>query len=113
MATRTPRNYAIDSQLSSSASDIVPVVLAGVQAVVRKLSFYNSGATARAVTVYIVASAGTADTGTTLVVKTIQPSKTWNVAEIQGEVLEIGQKVQASQDTGTDVNANCSGSDVS
>ena len=114
MATRTPKNYAIDTQLSTVATDIVPQVASSVQAVIRKLSFFNSSTTTvRSVTVYVVETAGTADTGTTLAVKAIQPLKTWNVVEIQGETIEAGQKVQASQDAGTDVNANCSGSDVS
>ncbi|MBL4651266.1 MAG: hypothetical protein JKY53_00165 [Flavobacteriales bacterium] len=77
------------------------------------MSFYNSNTTTnRIVTVYVVETSGTADTGNTLVVKSIPPEKTWNVIEIQGEVLTTGMTVQAKQDTGTDVNANVSGANV-
>jgi len=109
---RTPQNYASNLQLSSTVADIVSTVTTNTMVVVRKLSFYNSGASPRTITVHIVESAGTADTGNTLVVKAIPPGKTWNVIEIQGEILETGMKVQAKQDTGTDVNANCSGADI-
>ena len=109
---RTPQNYASNLQLSSAVADIVSTVTTNTRVVVRKLSFYNSGTVSRAITVHVVESAGTADTGNTLVVKAIPPGKTWNVIEIQGEILETGMKVQAKQDTGTDVNANCSGADI-
>lgn len=109
---RTPQNYAHNTQLSSSATVIVPVVVQNTSAVVRKLSFYNSGSTSRTVTVYIVQSDGAAGTANTEVVKAIPPGKNWNVIEIQGEIIETGMSVQAKQDAGTDVNANCSGADI-
>lgn len=110
---RTPRNYAIDTQLSTSATDIVPAVVGNTQANIRKLSFYNSSTTTvRTVTVYVVESGGTADIGNTIKVRSINPGKTWNCLEVQGEVLEEGMKIQAAQDAGTDVNANCSGADI-
>lgn len=111
MAT-TLRNYAIDTQLSTTAADIVSEVPLSTRSVVSKLTFYNSGSSARTVTVYVVESAGTADTGNTLIVKAIPAGQTWRCGEIVNEVLEAGQKVQAKQDAGTDVNANCSGADV-
>jgi len=109
---RTPRNYASDLQLSTTAQDVVEAVTTNTKAVVRKLSFYNSGSANRAITVNVIESGGVADTGNTLVVKSIAPGKTWNCIEIQGEILETGMKVHASQDAGTDVNANCSGADI-
>ncbi|MBL4753771.1 MAG: hypothetical protein JKY52_09300 [Flavobacteriales bacterium] len=109
---RAPQNYASNLQLSSTVADIVGTVTTNTMVVVRKLSFYNSGTVNRTVTVHVVESSGAADTGNTLVVKAIPPGKTWNVIEIQGEILETGMKVQAKQDVGTDVNANCSGADI-
>lgn len=109
---RTPQNYAHNTQLSSTATVLVPVVVQNTSAVVRKLSFYNSGSVNRTVTVNIVEASGVADVGNTEVVKTITPGKTWNVIEIQGEILETGMSVQATQDAGADVNANCSGADI-
>ena len=88
---RTPQNYAHNQQLAATPVILVPLVVQNTSAVVRKLSFYNSGTVNRAVTVYIVETSGTADTGNTEVVKSIPPGKTWNVIEIQGEILETGK----------------------
>lgn len=109
---RTPQNYANNTQLSSTATVIIPVVVQNTSAVTRKLSFFNSGSSTRTVTVYVVEASGVADTGNTLAVKAIPPGKTWNVIEVQGEILETGMSIQAKQDAGTDVNANCSGADI-
>jgi hypothetical protein len=106
---REPENFKNTTQLSSTAADVVAAIASNSKAVVRKLSFYNSGSSNRTVTVYVIASAGSAGTTNILAVKTIPPGKTWNCIEIQGEVLTTGMKVQAKQDSGTDVNANCSG----
>lgn len=109
---RTPQNYAHNKQLDTTPVILVPLVIQNTSAVVRKLSFYNSGTVNRAVTVYIVEDSGAANTKNTEVVKSIPPGKTWNVIEIQGEILETGMTVQAKQDAGSDVNANCSGADI-
>lgn len=109
---RTPRNYSHNKQLATSAVTLITAVSTGVKSSPSKLSFYNSNTTtARLVTVYVVEASGTADTGTTLAVKSIAPLKTWNVAEIQGEVFIEGMTLQAKQDVGVEVNANCSGND--
>ena len=109
---RTPTNFANTTQLSTTAADVVPAVATNASAVVRKVSFYNSGTSTRTVTVYVVAAAGTAGTTNILKQKAITPGDTWNCLEIQGEVLNAGMKVQAAQDVGTDVNVNCSGTIV-
>lgn len=110
---RTPENFAIETQLSTGASAVVPVVPASTSSIIRKVSFYNSNTTTtRTVTVYAVPSAGTASTGNIMVIKAIAPQKTWNCLEAQGEVLETGMSLQAAQDAGTDVNANASGTNI-
>ncbi len=109
---RTPQNYAHNTQLSSTATVLVPVVVQNTSAVVRKLTFYNSGTSNRTVTVHIVEASGVANTKNIEAVKTIPGGKTWNMIEIQGEILETGMSVQATQDAGTDINANCSGADI-
>ena len=109
---RTPRNYSSDVQLSTTATDVISTVPLSTSVIVRKLSFYNSGSSTREVTVFLLPSSGTAGTSTTLVVKSIPSGKTWNVTEVQGEILEEGMRVQASQDAGSDINANCSGADI-
>lgn len=111
MAT-TPENYVNTTQLSSTASDVVPGVPTNTRSVVRKLSFRNTGTSTRTVTVYVVASGGSAGTTNELAVKDIPAGKQWNCIEIQGEVLTGGMKAQAKQDAGTDVNANSSGVNV-
>jgi hypothetical protein len=108
MAT-SPENFANTTQLSTSVSNVVPLVAATSRSVVRKLSFRNTGATTRVVRVYIIASGGTAATTNELAVRAIPAGNQWNCIEIQGEVLTEGMKAQAVQDGGTDVNANCSG----
>ena len=106
---RDPTNFVNTTQLSSTAGDVVSAIDINTKAVVRKLSFKNTGASTRTVTVYVIASAGTAGTTNILDSKAIPGGKSWNVINIQGEILEAGMKVQAIQDAGTDVNANCSG----
>lgn len=106
---REPANFKNTKQLSSSASDIVTAIVANTKAVIRKLSFKNTGSSTRTVTVYLIASAGTAGTANILDSKAIPAGKSWNVILIQGEILEVGMFVQAKQNDGTDVNANCSG----
>jgi len=106
---REPENFTNTNQLSSSAEDIVAAIATNTKAVVRKLSFRNTGSSTRTVTVYVIASGGSAGTTNELAVKAIPAGKEWNVILIQGEILEVGMKVQAKQDVGTDVNSNCSG----
>ena len=109
---RDPKNFTNTTQLSSTAADVVAAVPSNTKAVVRKLSFRNTGSSNRTVTVYVIASGGSAGTTNELAEKAIAPGKTWNVIEIQGEILEPGMKAQAKQDAGTDVNANCSGANI-
>lgn len=106
---RDPQNFTHNNQLSSAAESIIAAVPANTKQIVRKLSFRNTGTTTRTVTVYVVESGGTADTGTELQAKGIVGGKEWNCILIQGEVLTEGMTLQAKQDAGTDVNVNCSG----
>lgn len=109
---RQPANYSHANQLSAAAEDIIAAVAQNTQEIVRKLSFTNTGTTARTVSVYVVETSGTAGTTNLLKDKAISGGKDWNCIEIQGEVLNPGMSLQASQDTGTDVNVNCSGTTV-
>jgi len=110
--SRTERNYAHNTQLSATATDIVSSVPQGVVSVVSKLSFYNSSTTTnREVILYAVESGGTAGTGNILARRSIPPQQPWNVMEAITERLTAGMKLQAVQDAGTDVNVNCSGAD--
>lgn len=107
---RTPVNFSHNNQLSSTAETLYTPSSASESGTIRKLSFYNSSTTTnRTVTVYVVEASGSADAGTTLAKKTIPPLKTWNCLEIQGEVISGTMKLMADQNSGTDVNSNCSG----
>ena len=110
---REPRSYATGLQLSTTPVDIVPAVASGVnQSEVDTISFYNSSTTTnRTVTVYKIPSGGSAATTNTLQKGTIPPQKSWVPESFIGVKLENGQKIQAAQDAGTDVNAECSGGD--
>lgn len=110
---RTPDNFSLNNQLSTTAEILHTPSASGESAIIRKLSFYNSNTTtARQVTVYIVQTSGSAATTNTMAVKTIPPLKTWNCLEAQGEVLEFGVSLQVDVDAGTDVNANMAGTTV-
>lgn len=110
--SRIEKNYAHNLQLATSAIDVVQAVPDAVTSVISKLSFYNSSSTtARLVTIHAVEDGGTADTGNTVARRSIAPLTTWNVIEVINERLSKGMKLQATQDAGTDVNANCSGAD--
>lgn len=109
---RDPQNFTHNNQLSSTAEDIISAVPSNTKQIVRKLSFRNTGATTRTVTVYVVESSGTADTGTELAVKAILGGKEWNCIQVQGETFTEGMTLQAKQDAGTDVNVNASGTTV-
>ncbi len=109
---RDPANFKNSTQLSTTAADIVSVIPASTKAVIRKLSFRNTGTSTRLVTVYLIASGGTAGTTNELTVKSIPAGREWNAIIAQGEILEVGMKLQAKVDSGTDVNANCSGANI-
>lgn len=107
-----PQNFSSNNQLSSSAEAILSAVPANTKDVVRTLTFRNTGTSTRTVTVYAVESGGTADTGTEIAEKAIVGGKEWNVVIAQGKVFTDGMTLQAKQDAGTDVNANCDGTRI-
>jgi len=108
----TLRSYAHNTQLTAAGTVIIQVVPSNTKAVVKKLSFYNSGVSNREITIYVVEASGNADTGNTEIKKTISPGSTWSALDVFNEVLETGMSLQATVDAGTDVNVNCSGADV-
>ena len=109
---RTPANLKNTTQLSVSATDVVDAVTQNTQTVIRTASFMNTGTSVRTITVYVVASGGSAGTTNILTTKTIAAGRSWNCIELQGVVLTGGMKAQAAVDAGTDVNVNISGTTV-
>lgn len=106
------RNYASGTQLTTTATVLITAVPSNTKAVVKKLSFYNSGTVNRLVKLYVVPSSGSISVNNLEVEKSIAPKQTWDVITILNEVLETGMTLQATVDGGIDVNANCSGADV-
>lgn len=106
---RDPQNFSHNNQLNSSGVMIIEAVAPRTKQVVRKLSFRNTGASTRAVTVYVVQSGGSLGVTNELQVKSIPAGKEWNCTLVQAEVFDEGMTLQATQDTGADVNINCSG----
>ena len=106
---REPQNFSHNNQLASVAVTIIEAVPANTKQVVRKLSFRNTGALTRTVTVYVVQTSGSAATTNELQVKAIPANKEWNCTLVQAEVFAEGMTLQAKQDAGADVNVNCSG----
>lgn len=106
---RDPSNFSHNNQLQTSAVTIIEAVAASTKQVVRKLSFRNTGASTRQVTVYVVQSGGSAAINNELQVKSIPSGKEWSCTLVQAEVFETGMLLQAKQDVGADVNVNCSG----
>lgn len=110
---RTPENFSHNNQLATSPVTIIEAVPANIRQVVRKLSFRNTGSSTRVVSVFVVQPGGSAATSNELQVKGIPAGKEWSCILIQAEVFTEGMSLQASQDSGTDVNINCSGVTVS
>lgn len=108
----TGRSASINTQLSSSAADIVAEVASNTVTAVVTCTFRNTGGSSRTVTVYKIPSGGSAATGTELAVRAIPAGKQWRCLEAINERLEAGQKLQAKQDAGTDVNAIVSVDDI-
>ena len=110
----TKVNYAHNQQLSTTASDIIAAVPSGTISTPSVLSFYNTNASARRfVTVYIVEDGGDADTGTIKDSESIPAGGIWYPFAIINENFTAGMRLMADQDSGTDVNVNCSGLDDS
>lgn len=113
MASSTPKTFAIETQLSTTALTIHTPSAASEIGVFSTLSFYNTNTTtSREVTVYRVKSGGTAGTVNILDRQSIAPQSRWICIPAINSVVEFGEKLQAVQDTGTDVNVNASGSRV-
>jgi hypothetical protein len=106
---RDPQNFSHNNQLATTAVTIIEAVPDNTKQVVRKLSFRNTSASNRTVTVYVVGAAGSPAITNELQVKAIPPGKEWSCTLIQAEVFDVGMTLQAKQDVGTDVNVNCSG----
>lgn len=76
---------------------------------IEALVFTNTSSVNREITVWRLADSTTQTATNYLAKKTIPPLKAWSCQECLGQVIKAASKIQASQDTGTDVNVNASG----
>ena len=100
---------SIDTVLTTTPTTIINS--GNTEAVfIGQLVFTNTNTTTnREITVWRLGDSTTQTATNYLVKKTIPPLKTWISQEVLGQVVRAGSKIQASQDTGTDVNVNASG----
>lgn len=102
------KELSIEKTLDAAAGDLVnsssnTAIFLGAAV------FTNSNSTTEEVTVWRLASGGTATASNYLVKKDIPAGKTWLCRELTGQVVQNGSKIQASSTTAGVVNANVSG----
>lgn len=98
----------IDTKLAATASSIVEST-ANTNVFIGAAVFTNTSAQTQTVTVWRLNSAGTADTTNYLAVKDILAGKTWQCAEVMGQVISNESKIQASATNADAVVVNLSG----
>jgi hypothetical protein len=105
----TLKDLIIDTQLSTSAANII-VPGTAESLFIGRIVFTNTNATTnRTVTVWRLEDATATSATNYLVKKTIAPGKTWLCPELTSQTLTNLAKVWADQDAGTDVNVSASG----
>lgn len=98
----TPKRLT-PAQLTASAATYYTGA-ANVQTIIKKLTFTNSTATARTVTVYLVPSGGSAGVTNILTsARAVNVNETYECFEAQGQVLNPGDLIQALSDSATAV----------
>jgi hypothetical protein len=98
----------IDTKLTDSASSIVEST-ANTNVFIGAAVFTNTSSQTETVTVWRLNSSGVADTTNYLAVKDILAGKTWQCAELTGQVISNESKIQASTTTDDAVIVNLSG----
>lgn len=96
-------NKITSAQLTASAATYYTSPTNG-RGIIKKLTFTNSTATARTITVYLVPSAGSA--GATNIITdgvTVPAHSTYECFEAEGQTLLTGQTLQALSDSATAV----------
>ena len=105
------KSIAIETQLTTSASDIVAAE-SNEKIFIGNVTFTNTSSSNITVTIWRLNTATTATTGSGgnwLVIKTIAPNKTWICYELMGHVLGNSEVIQSSADTASVVNVDISG----
>lgn len=85
----------------------------GTRAIVRKLTFTNTSASVKTVTVYWVPSGGSAGNSNKIVPSySIAPSETWDCPFMEAHTMHAGDKLQILASDNTAVMVASSGSEV-
>lgn len=94
-------NKITSAQITASAATYYTSPTNG-RGIIKKLTFTNSTATARTLTVYLVPAAGTAD-ATNIVTDavTVAAHSVYECFEAEGQTLLTGQTLQAKSDSAT------------
>ena len=111
MFTRTIQLIAPDAcPTTASALYTVP---AKTRTRITKMTATNTSGTARQITVYLVASGGTAGaTNTVVSAYSVGPGQDVSLTSVMGHVLPAGATIQAIVNTGTDLVIAASGTEV-
>lgn len=100
------------SQLTASAATYYTVP-ANTKCVLKRITFCNTDTVPRAITIYLVPSAGSAaDSNTITKTKTLYPNETWSCPDSEGHVIEAGGTVQAMADAATAITIIGSGVEI-
>lgn len=114
MTVRITKIYPT-ADLTNTSTAIGTAVAAGVSQVIKRAVFNNHDtSTPRSVTVYVVASAGSATAANQIITaKVLQPGEAYVSPELAGLELIAGDQLYALADTASKVNLTISGITVS
>lgn len=86
---------------------------ANTKCVVKRLTFCNTASDPRAVTLYLVPSASSAEDANTITkTKVLYPAETWSCPDAEGHIIEAGGTIQALCDDAAAVTLIGSGVEI-
>jgi hypothetical protein len=105
----TPKKLMTPAQLTGSAATYYTSPTNG-RTVIKKMTFSNNDSSARTVTVYLIASGGSAGvTNILTIAKSLAASETWECTEAEGHIIGGGDFIQALADVTAKVTMHLSG----
>ena len=111
MTTRA-KKIVNGQQLATSAATYYTAPV-NTSCVIKKLTFTNTSASTRLVTVYLISTGGSANDASTLSkVKSIAANETWECTEAENHVIEAGGFIQAFADAGASISIHGSGIEI-
>lgn len=107
-----PKQLVAPVQVASSATDYIPAVT--IKTRIDKVTVTNPTSTARTITFYIIPSGGSAGDSTTITkTYSVPGTSTWNCPDLVGQILTIGDKLQAVASAATALTLMISGTEIS